>query len=219
MTENHLTPEDLALFQRDTFTFKQLKEQLSEAELTALKGQYKTVWQKWKDLQLSVSAELPKELDFTKPKIESWTNGWNLRNHFWSAYRSHQGAEKSPCIGVLANRRQLQIYLMFQHYHSDKRGDDPQKYNQLLARLPQWAADKDISDYYIWPQPENELADHLPLSTYLADPIKQQALADAIGDRSFQLGRLLYRDQTPGDYPAVIQQTIKELYPLYQSVV
>lgn len=216
---SHLTPEDLAIFQRDTFTFKQLKEQLSEKELTLLKDQYKAVWQKWKTLQLSVSAELPSELGFIKPKIESWTNGWNLRNHFWSAYRTAPGAEKSPCIGVLANRRQLQVYLMFQHYHSDKRGDDPQKYNQLLARLPQWAADRDISDYYIWPQPEDELADHLPLNTYLADPTKQQELAAAIGDRSFQLGRLLYRDQPTTDYPTVILQTIKELYPLYQDAI
>lgn len=108
-------PQNYAqIFERDCFTFKQLKEQLSPEEIDSIKEQYKTVWQAWKELHLSIYSQL--EHTFERPKIESWTNGWNLRNHFWAAYRLKGAQNQNACLGVLINRKQLQIYFMFQHF-------------------------------------------------------------------------------------------------------
>ena len=128
----------------------------------------------------------------SKPKIESWTNGWNLRSHFWSAYRREDRQNENACLAVLLNQKQYQIYLMYQHYKSDTREGSVEGYNQLLSLLQEWSTQVAIEDYYIWPQPENELEDHLPLSVYLSDKSKQEELRETMGDRTFQLGKLFF---------------------------
>lgn len=72
--------------------------------------------------------------------------------------------------------KQYQIYLMYQHYKSEERYGSIAAYNQLLAILKEWSKTVDIKDYYIWPQPEHELDDHLALSDYLSDTKKQEEL-------------------------------------------
>ena len=67
------------IFDRDEFSFKKLKEQYSEEEIAQIKAQFKDVWQIWKEVNLNISQQLPK---FAKVHVESWTNGWNLRNHY-----------------------------------------------------------------------------------------------------------------------------------------
>ena len=95
-----LTHQDFNLFNREIFTFKQLKEQQTSAEIDALKQTYKQHWEKWKALNLAITQGLPAELGITKPKIESWTNGWNLRSHFWAAYRSEQRQAENACLEI-----------------------------------------------------------------------------------------------------------------------
>ena len=67
----NLTHQDFNLFNREIFTFKQLKEQQTSAEIDALKQTYKQHWEKWKALNLAITQGLPAELGITKPKIES----------------------------------------------------------------------------------------------------------------------------------------------------
>ncbi|PQD16690.1 HI_0552 family protein [Enterococcus faecalis] len=117
----NLTHQDFNLFNREIFTFKQLKEQQTSAEIDDLKQTYKQHWEKWKALNLAIAQGLPAELGITKPKIESWTNGWNLRSHFWAAYRSEQRQAENACLALLLNKKQFQVYLMFQHYKSEER--------------------------------------------------------------------------------------------------
>ena len=165
----NLTHQDFNLFNREIFTFKQLKEQQTSAEIDDLKQTYKQHWEKWKALNLAIAQGLPAELGITKPKIESWTNGWNLRSHFWVAYRSEQRQAENACLALLLNKKQFQVYLMFQHYKSEEREGSVVAYNQLLNRLEAWSQTIDCEGYYIWPQEEHELVDHLPLKDYLAD--------------------------------------------------
>lgn len=133
-----LTEEMYAIFDRDEFAFKKLKEKHSEEEIAQIKASFKKVWQTWKEVNLNVYQKLPQD-KFAKVHVESWTNGWNLRDHYWAAYRLNTLADKSPCIGVMLDKKQLQVYLMFQHYKSEKRGDSPEQYNKLLANIPTWA--------------------------------------------------------------------------------
>ena len=51
----NLTHQDFNLFNREIFTFKQLKEQQTSAEIDALKQTYKQHWEKWKALNLAIA--------------------------------------------------------------------------------------------------------------------------------------------------------------------
>lgn len=213
-----LMKEDYQLFDRDNYAFKQLKEIHTPDEVELIKQEYKAHWQKWKEIQLQTAALLPDTYGMSKPKIESWTNGWNLRSHFWSAYRSESRQDENACLAVLLNQKQYQIYLMYQHYKSDTREGSVEGYNQLLSLLQEWSTQVAIEDYYIWPQPENELEDHLPLSVYLSDKSKQEELRETMGDRTFQLGKLFF---SPNEYTNIEEKTaeaLKELAPLYHAI-
>ncbi|MCZ4361790.1 HI_0552 family protein [Enterococcus lactis] len=213
-----LMKEDYQLFDRDNYAFKQLKEIHTPDEVELIKQEYKAHWQKWKEIQLQTAALLPDTYGMSKPKIESWTNGWNLRSHFWSAYRSEDRQNENACLAVLLNQKQYQIYLMYQHYKSDTREGSVEGYNQLLYLLQEWSTQVAIEDYYIWPQPENELEDHLPLSAYLSDKSKQEELRETMGDRTFQLGKLFF---SPNEYTNIEEKTaeaLKELAPLYHAI-
>ncbi|MBL5005072.1 hypothetical protein CUZ96_0714 [Enterococcus lactis] len=210
--------EDYQLFDRDNYAFKQLKEIHTPDEVEQIKQEYKAHWQKWKEIQLQTAALLPDTYGMSKPKIESWTNGWNLRSHFWSAYRSESRQDENACLAVLLNQKQYQIYLMYQHYKSDTREGSVEGYNQLLSLLQEWSTQVAIEEYYIWPQPENELEDHLPLSVYLSDKSKQEELRETMGDRTFQLGKLFF---SPNEYTNIEEKTaeaLKELAPLYHAI-
>ncbi|HFJ6237890.1 TPA: HI_0552 family protein [Enterococcus faecium] len=213
-----LMKEDYQLFDRDNYAFKQLKEIHTPDEVELIKQEYKAHWQKWKEIQLQTAALLPDTYGMSKPKIESWTNGWNLRSHFWSAYRSEDRQNENACLAVLLNQKQYQIYLMYQHYKSDTREGSVEGYNQLLSLLQEWSTQVVIEDYYIWPQPENELEDHLPLSVYLSDKSKQEELRETMGDRTFQLGKLFF---SPNEYTNIEEKAakaLKELAPLYHAI-
>ncbi|EGP4714509.1 hypothetical protein GZ777_000326 [Enterococcus faecium] len=213
-----LMKEDYQLFDRDNYAFKQLKEIHTPDEVELIKQEYKAHWQKWKEIQLQTAALLPDTYGMSKPKIESWTNGWNLRSHFWSAYRSEDRQNENACLAVLLNQKQYQIYLMYQHYKSDTTEGSVEGYNQLLSLLQEWSTQVAIEDYYIWPQPENELEDHLPLSAYLSDKSKQEELRETMGDRTFQLGKLFF---SPNEYTNIEEKTaeaLKELAPLYHAI-
>ena len=213
-----LMKEDYQLFDRDNYAFKQLKEIHTPDEVELIKQEYKAHWQKWKEIQLQTAALLPDTYGMSKPKIESWTNGWNLRSHFWSAYRREDRQNENACLAVLLNQKQYQIYLMYQHYKSDTREGSVEGYNQLLSLLQEWSTQVAIEEYYIWPQPENELEDHLPLSVYLSDKSKQEELRETMGNRTFQLGKLFF---SPNEYTNIEEKTaeaLKELAPLYHAI-
>jgi hypothetical protein len=106
----------------------------------------------------------------------------------------------------------------FQHYKSEQRAGNSEEYNQLLERLPEWSRQVDITDYYIWPQVEHELTDHLQLSVYLADEKKQVKLKEALAGKTFQIGKLLFKTEQIPDIEERTVATLKELAPLYFSL-
>jgi hypothetical protein len=212
-----LNEQDFDLFNCKLYAFKQLKELYPAEVIQEIKDQYQAGWQKWKQLHLTVTASLPTNVSL-QPKVESWTNGWNLRSHFWCAYRNEDHPNQNACLAALINQKQYQVYLMFQHYKSDKRSGSLTAYNELLEQIVQWSKDKDLSDYYIWPQVEHELTDHLPLSEYLSDPQKQQQLVEKMQDRSFQIGKLWLRSEKIAEIEQKTLEALSELAPLYFSL-
>lgn len=209
----------LDLFDRSTFSFKQLKETYSADEIEQIKCAYKTNWQQWKKLNQEITSLFSGDLAMLQPKVESWTNGWNIRNHFWCAYRSSNRKEENACLATLLNKKQYQVYLMFQHYKSDQRNGSIEEYNALLEQINEWSQAIDIQHYFIWPQVEHELEDHLPLSEYLASKELQRSFKEQLLDRTFQIGRLYLTEDLPLiDCEKQTVATLEELARLYKKI-
>ena len=211
-----LTNDMYIIFDRNEFSFKKLKEQYSEEEIAQIKAQFKDVWQIWKEVNLNVSQQLSQ---FAKVHVESWTNGWNLRNHYWASYRLNTLADKSPCIGVMLDKKQLQVYLRFQHYKSEKRGDTPDQYNELLTDIPIWAKNRVTQNWYLWDKNDMEFTDHLPLQEYLTNLEKQKSFNLEAGKTSFLLGKFAFRDRDHvSNMEDFILDGIKQLLLLYKRL-
>lgn len=163
-----LTDEMYKIFDQEEFSFKNLKANKTPEEVDTIKQEFKSVWQIWKTVQLNVTEQLPTD-KFAKVHVESWTNGWNLRDHFWASYRLSSLVDYNPCIGVMLDKKQLQVYLMFQHYKSEKRQGTVNEYNKLLVDISDWSSNLDIFKWYIWDKNEMEFVDHLSLEEYLSD--------------------------------------------------
>ncbi len=107
---------------------------------------------------------------------------------------------------------------MFQHYKSEERTGSVVAYNQLLNRLEAWSQTIDCEGYYIWPQEEHELVDHLPLKDYLADEKQRKILEERIGNRSFQIGKLWFATEKLETIEEKSCQALQELAPLYNAL-
>lgn len=213
-----LTNKMYQIFDQEDFSFKKLKANKTTEEVAQIKSEFKAVWQVWKQVQLNIASQLPKN-EFDKVHVESWTNGWNLRDHFWASYRLKSLANFSPCIGVMLDRKQLQVYLMFQHYKSDQRQGTVDQYNELLCDVPDWANNRDISNWYLWDKNEMEFADHLSLKEYLNDSVKKEHFDKEANMSSFLLGKFAFRNHDEvNDMEKFIQKGIEALIPLYEQL-
>ncbi|MBF0725471.1 glucose-6-phosphate 1-dehydrogenase family protein [Enterococcus gallinarum] len=206
---------DFDLFDREVFAFKQLKDIYPPETIQRLKEDYQMSWQKWKHIQMTVATNVSADL---QPKVESWTNGWNLRSHFWCAYRNEAHPNQNACLAALINQKQYQVYFMFQHYKSGQRSGSLAAYNDLRWQIEEWSKDKNLADYYIWPQVEHELEDHCPLAVYLSDPQKQRQLEEKLQGRSFQIGKLWFPSESIEDVERLTTEALEELSPLYFSL-
>ncbi|OYS46965.1 hypothetical protein CBF87_05215 [Limosilactobacillus reuteri] len=213
-----LTENMFAIFDQSEFSFKKIKENQSPEEVAELKEKFKAVWQVWKKVNQTVASQLPPD-QFAKVHVESWTNGWNLRDHYWASYRLASLADYNPCIGVMLDKNQLQVYLMFQHYKSEQRQGTVDEYNQLLDRVPEWADNIDATHWYLWDKDEMEFSDHLPLSKYLNNHDIQQQFNTEARQTSFLLGKFAFRgkDQV-NDMEEYISSVIRQLIPLYEEL-
>lgn len=213
-----LTENMFAIFDQPEFSFKKIKETHSPEEVADLKEKFKAVWQVWKKVNQTVASQLPTD-KFAKVHVESWTNGWNLRDHYWASYRLALLAEYNPCIGVMLDKKQLQVYLMFQHYKSEQRQSTPDEYNKLLDKVPEWADNIDATHWYLWDKDEMEFSDHLSLSKYLNNHDVQQQFNTEARQTSFLLGKFAFRgkDQVD-DMEEYIDSAIRHLTPLYEEL-
>ena len=75
---------------------------------------------------------------------------------------------------------------MFQHYKSGQRSGSLAAYNDLRWQIEEWSKDKNLADYYIWPQVEHELEDHCPLAVYLSEPQNKDNLKKSCKDAVFK---------------------------------
>ena len=213
-----LTEEMFAIFDQPEFSFKKIKATHSPQEVDALKAQFKNVWNIWKQVNQTVAQQLPAG-KFAKVHVESWTNGWNLRDHYWASYRLTALEDCNPCIGVMLDKKQLQVYLMFQHYKSEKRRGTPNEYNALLREVPKWAKTISMDHWYLWDKDEMEFTDHMPVTEYLSNPQRQKEFNKEAQKTSFLLGKFAFRGKNHVDrMEDYIVTVINELMPLYEKL-
>ena len=77
-----LMAESCELFNIPFYQFAQMKKFCPE-DIPAIKTDYKLHWDNWKAIIQEVAATWHA---FAKPHIESWTNGWQVRAHFFALF-------------------------------------------------------------------------------------------------------------------------------------
>lgn len=147
---------DSRIFDLPQFQLAALKKTLAPAEVDALKARHKEQWEQWKALARRLAATLA----LPAPYVESWTNGWQLRAHFFATLKTAAGADSASIISLLWNRRRLTVSLDWHAYRADRSRSTLADYNRWLDALgPEFA------DWEIWPGTADEYADYPTLAT------------------------------------------------------
>ena len=120
----------------------------------------------------------------------------------------------------MLDKKQLQVYLMFQHYKSEKRRMAPEQYNKLLADIPSWSKQVDLQDWYIWNgEMSSEFDKHTKLNDYLKQSDIQTQFKSDLKDATFLIGKFIFRDQQHDvNMEDFITQAIMDLAPLYENL-
>ena len=107
-----LNAESCELFNIPFYQFAQMKKFCPE-DIPAIKANYKLHWDNWKAIIQEVAKQLG--MPFTKPHIESWTNGWQVRAHFFAYFKYE--FHKLICnniinglINLISNNLQILIF-------------------------------------------------------------------------------------------------------------
>ena len=147
-----LTAESCELFNIPFYQFAQMKKFCPE-DIPAIKADYKLHWDNWK----AIIQEVEKQLGtpFAKPHIESWTNGWQVRAHFFAYFKYEFNQNSAAIFSVLLNRRRLRVCLDWHCYRADRSQINVQQYNQWLDQFDF----KQFSDFDIWREDESEYDD------------------------------------------------------------
>ncbi|PJG85280.1 HI_0552 family protein [Conservatibacter flavescens] len=201
-----LTPESCELFNQPFFQFAQMKKFCPE-QIPQIKADYKREWDNWKALILDVSQQLG--TPFAKPHIESWTNGWQVRAHFFAFFKYEYYQNSAAILSIILNRRRLQVCLDWHCYRANRSLIQLQHYNQ-------WFDDFDFTryaDFELWRGDTSEYADFTPASLF------QQTDLTLRDDKDFWcIGKNIEKAQLAQLNTSIfITQTIRELLPLYEK--
>lgn len=193
------------LFTLPFFQFAQMKKYYPE-QIPQIKADYKAAWDSWKTLILQVSERLG--VPFAKPHIESWTNGWQVRSHFFAFFKYECHLNSAAILSVILNRRRLSVSLDWHCYRADRSQINLQQYNQ-------WLADFDFARYAnfdIWRGEESEYADFRKVCD-----LRETDLILRNDEDFWCIGKNLERDELDRVNAAeFIVQTIRALLPLYE---
>lgn len=200
-----LSEQSCDLFNIPFFQFAQMKKFCPE-DIPAIKARYKAQWDNWKAIIQAVSAELG--TPFAKPHIESWTNGWQVRAHFFAFFKYEFNQNSAAIFSVLLNRRRLSVSLDWHCYRADRSQINVHQYNQ-------WRDNFDFSrfaDFELWRGDESEYDDFRQ-----AKDLTKQDLSLRNDEDFWCIGKNVEKaDLEKLDAVAFITQTILSLKPLYE---
>lgn len=194
------------LFNIPFFQFSQMKKYCPDL-IDGIKTDYRQQWQNWKNVILHVSTQLG--TPFSKPHIESWTNGWQVRAHFFAYFKYECYWNSAVILSVLLNRRRLSISLDWHAYKAKGSITTVQQYNQ-------WLDDVDFqkfADFDIWRGDESEYADF-----FTVNGLRPTDLTLRTDEDFWCIGKNVEKSALDRlNTVEFIIQTIRELQPLYEA--
>lgn len=160
-----LNADSCALFELPFFQFRQWHLHAPE-ELEAVKAAYKNAWQNWCAVIRHTATLLQTSGNqFATPHIERWSNGWQLRAHFFAFFKYQTYQDSAAILSIILNRRRLSVSLDWHAYRANRSIYPLESYQQWAALLntdhhlrQQYAA------YELWQDTDNEYADYLTLA-------------------------------------------------------
>lgn len=201
-----LNAESCEIFNIPFFQFAQMKK-FCPQEIPAIKARYKAQWDNWKALIQAVSAELG--APFAKPHIESWTNGWQVRGHFFAYFKYEYNLNSAAILSVLLNRRRLSVSLDWHCYRADRSQINVQQYNQWLEHVD-FAR---FAEFNIWRGDESEYDDFRKVSQ-----LSQKDLTLRSDEDFWCIGRNVEKAELDKlDVTQFIVESIRDLLPLYEA--
>ncbi|WP_439443731.1 HI_0552 family protein [Listeria aquatica] len=170
-----LTASDFDALYLPEKQFRKLKEIYTEEEIDILKKERKRLWQEWRELVLAIYKELPVSSELAKPYIESWTNGWQMKGHFFATFRFINWEQNATCISLLWNAKYLKVGLEWQAYKAKSSLLDVSLHNHYL--LPLLPEIKMVNHYSVWTSAKEEFTPFLLLSDFQAG-VKKEILSE-----------------------------------------
>ncbi|WP_408635295.1 HI_0552 family protein [Rodentibacter haemolyticus] len=205
--EPRLSDQSCELFNIPFFQFAQMKKFCPE-EIPAIKARYKKEWDNWKAIIQAVSAQLGSP--FAKPHIESWTNGWQVRAHFFAYFKYEFNQNSAAIFSVLLNRRRLSVSLDWHCYRADRSQISVQQYNQWLDNFDFIG----FADFDLWRSDESEYDDFRQ-----AKQFTQQDLLLRNDEDFWCIGKNVEKaDLAKLETIAFITETVRALEPLYNHI-
>ncbi|WP_040977161.1 HI_0552 family protein [Necropsobacter massiliensis] len=194
------------LFRLPFFQFAQMKKFCPE-DIPRIKADYKRHWDHWKRCILQVAGELG--TPFAKPHIESWTNGWQVRGHFFAYFKYEFNLNSAAILSVILNSRRLSVSLDWHCYRADRSQISLAQYNRWLENLDF----QRYAQFDIWRGDDSEYADFRQLGACCAADLSLRDDGDF-----WCIGKNLEKAQLDDiDVVAFIARTIRELAPLYEK--
>lgn len=207
---------DFALFDRDYFQFRQMKE-FTPTLVEGVKAEYKARWDVWKDFAALCQRET---VGFGKPKVESWTNGWQVRSHFWAYYKGLSRQDSASMIAILLNKNNFRIYLEWHAYRSSDSVTSYEDHAKWVAFLPEWIRELgiDVREYQVWTSYEDEPDNFVALADYLED--SEPILAFLENSKKWlRIGRIIPREEALKcvAMEEIVRKSMMELAYLYSK--
>ncbi|MCI7353848.1 MAG: HI_0552 family protein [[Actinobacillus] rossii] len=201
-----ISAQTCELFNIPFFQFAQMKKFCPE-QIPQIKADYKREWEEWKACILQVSQQLG--APFAKPHIESWTNGWQVRAHFFAYFKYEFNQNSAAILSMLLNRRRLQVCLDWHCYRADRSQINLQQYNQWLDNLDK----NQFADWEIWHGDESEYDDFRQVKQL----VEQDWLLRSDND-FWCIGRNIEKSALDKINPVeFITESIRNLLPLYEK--
>lgn len=200
-----LNVQSCELFNLPFFQFSQLRQYCPQ-DIPRIKAEYKSHWERWKKLNLTVAEQLGPL--FAPPHIEKWCNGWQVRAHFFAYYQYAFYPPSAAILSVILNRRRLLVSLDWHAYRANRSHITLSQYNQWLTQLDK----QQYADFDIWHGNESEYADFQPLKNLADERLRLRDDADF-----FCIGRNLEKEDLENHNSVeFISQTLRALLPLYE---
>ncbi|MDO5050737.1 MAG: HI_0552 family protein [Moraxella equi] len=177
-------------------------------DLENIKHNHKTTWQVFKAFNLKVYQNLP--INFAKPHIENWCNGWEIRRHFFAYYKYDSYLGNAPIIALILNRNRLVICLTWHSYKAKVSNSSLQNFNTWTDKI-YW---ENYSEFYVWHSSVDYYGDFQSVREFDDDKMH---LKDG---EFYRLGRFIHKDELDkfNDDELInwTRQTIEQLSGVYE---